>query len=200
MCHMTESRWTYEFEKSFEFKQNTLETLFLKASIFIPRNIQFIQFTSAKSSDYTRKKFMWERWKIFLAVRKTLKIYSVFALENETKSFEVSQISRAFLSRKETRFLFDDFIAHLRESEMENRSQINHPISYLFSRNSNRKRRRDEKWNVNKSIDFEMKKSIQQHHSNCQQSGMNWKFSIFHGKEMGKTETGKLMQNPFSTD
>lgn len=49
-----------------------------KISLFIPRSRQF---TVAKSSDYTRQKYLCEKdGKIhLLAARKTLKIYSFFA-------------------------------------------------------------------------------------------------------------------------
>jgi hypothetical protein len=160
-----------------------------KISLFIPRSRQF---TVAKSSDYTRQKYLCEKdGKIhLLAARKTLKFYSFFAPKKRNHSNpKTHKIHANSIPRTEIRFLLCDFTAHLKRERDGKRSQINHPIPYLFSSNSNGKRRRDEKWNVNKSIDFEMKKINSA--TSFELSTVRDELKILHFS-MWKTETGKL--------
>lgn len=110
---------------------HTLETWLLKTSLFM---LHRIQFTEAKSSDYTRKNIYVRKMENFLSQlgrRYSEFIHFVLWSKNEMIR-KFIEIHANFISRTEIRFLRHDSIAHFEWKWVDEWSHINHPIPCIF--------------------------------------------------------------------
>lgn len=123
----------------------------------IPRSIQFIQFTSAKSSDYTRREIYVRKMETFFF------LFFIFSLQPENLfHFLASKTNRSLTNFTRILILKGNKIfsnAHLREREMEiSKPDKSSNFIFIQQKFKSKRRRRNEKLNVNKSIDFENEK------------------------------------------